>query len=36
MTQIEKWSGRLVWAAVAVIAALGLYAAVSIIVEVLR
>jgi hypothetical protein len=36
MTALEKWSGRLVWTAVAVVTALGLYAAVSIIIEVLR
>ena len=36
MTRIEKWSGRLVWAAVAVVMAIGIYAAIAIIVEVLK
>lgn len=32
----EKWSGRIVWAAVAVVTAIGIYAAIGIIVEVLK
>ena len=36
MSRIEKWSGRLLWIAIAVVTAIGIYASISIILEVLK